>query len=121
VNVSVKEDLEVVSGKIKTFVDGVNGVLGFIQKQNALNADSDTSATLGGDGILRSIENRIRRLVQNPQLGVAGPIKRLAQLGIQFNRAGTLAFEQEKFNTALMKDPGAVQAFLAGDGFSTGF
>lgn len=121
VNISVKENLEVVSGKIKSFVDGVNGVLGFIQKQNSLNADSDTSSTLGGDGMLRSIENRIRRLIQNPQLGVSSTINRVAQLGIEFNRAGTLNFDQEKFNSALMKDPSAVQSFLAGDGVVSGF
>lgn len=121
VNLTVKEDMEVVSGKIKSFVDGVNGVLGFIQKQNSLNADSDTSSTLGGDGLLRNIENRLRRLVQNPQYGVAGSVNRLNQLGIEFNRSGTLNFEQEKFNKALVEDPGSVQAFLAGDGFNTGF
>lgn len=121
VNISVKEDMEVVSGKIKTFVDAVNGVLGFIQQQNSMNADTDTSSTLGGDGLLRSVESRLRRLIQNPQYGIRGSINRLSQLGIEFNRSGTLNFEQERFNSALIKDPGSVQAFLAGDGFATGF
>lgn len=121
INVSVKEDLEVVSGKIKSFVDGVNGVLGFIQQQNSMNADTDTSSTLGGDGILRNIESRLRRLIQNPQYGVSGSINRIGQLGIQFGRSGTLTFEQEAFNKTLMQDPASVQAFLVGDGFNTGF
>jgi flagellar hook-associated protein 2 len=121
INVSVKENMEVVSGKIKTFVDGVNGVLGFIQQQNTLDSKTDTSATLGGDGLLRSLENRIRSLIQNPQYGVNGSIKRLNEVGIEFNRSGTLTFDEKKFNSTLMRDPASVQAFLAGDGFSTGF
>lgn len=121
VNISVKEDREVVAGKIKGFVDGVNGVLGFIQQQNALSKDSDTSSTLGGDSLLRSIENRFRSLVQNPQYGVGGDINRLNQLGITFNRNGLLEYDEKKFNETLARNPNGVQRFLAGDGFSSGF
>ncbi len=121
VNISVRENREVVSGKIKSFVDGMNGVLGFIQSQNKLNEKSDTSSTLGGDGLLRSIENRMRRLIQNQQMGVGGSINRLNQLGITFNRNGTLTFEEERFNQVLAKDPVGVQKFFAGNGFDTGF
>lgn len=121
VNVSIKEDMEVVSGKVKDFVEGVNKVLGFIQKQNAMDANTDTTSTLGGDGLLRSVENRIRRIIQGPIYGVNSPIQRLSQLGIQFNRNGTLQYDEEKFNTALLKDPVGVKNFLAGDGFDIGF
>jgi flagellar hook-associated protein 2 len=121
VNITVKEDREVVAGKVKTFVDGMNEVLKFIQQQNALSKDTDTSSTLGGDSLLRSIENRMRSLIQNPQYGVKGSINRLNQIGISFNRSGVLEYDEKKFNDTLAKDPGAVQRFLAGDGFSVGF
>jgi flagellar hook-associated protein 2 len=94
--------------------------LSFIQQQNALTKESDTSATLGGDGILRSIEMRMRSLIQNPQYGT-GSVNRLAQLGVQFGRNGTLEYKEEEFKKALATDPGGVQKFLAGDGFATGF
>jgi flagellar hook-associated protein 2 len=121
VNITVKEDREVVAGKVKTFVDGMNEVLKFIQQQNTLGKDTDTSSTLGGDSLLRSIENRMRSLIQNPQYGVNGSINRLNQIGISFNRSGVLEYDEKKFNDTLAKDPGAVQRFLAGDGFSVGF
>jgi flagellar hook-associated protein 2 len=121
VNITVKEDREVVAGKVKTFVDGMNEVLKFIQQQNALSKDTDTSSTLGGDSLLRSIESRMRSLIQNPQYGVKGSINRLNQIGIAFNRSGVLEYDEKKFNDTLAKDPGAVQRFLAGDGFSVGF
>jgi flagellar hook-associated protein 2 len=121
VNVSVKEDLEVVTGKVKTFVDGVNAVLSFIQQQNTMNEKTDTSQTLGGDGLLRSIEMRMRRLIQDPHYGHDSTITRLAQLGITFNRNGTVDYKEETFNKTLASNPAAVQKFLAGDGFNTGF
>lgn len=121
VNISVKEDREVVTGKIKTFVDAVNGVLSFIQQQNALTRESDVTNTLGGDSLLRSVETRLRSLIQNPQLGVGSDINRLNQVGIAFNRNGVLEYDEKKFNTTLAGNPNGVQKFLAGDGFSTGF
>ncbi len=121
VNISVKEDMEVVTGKVKGFVDALNDVLSFIQQQNAMDKDTDTSKTLGGDSIIRTIQGKLERLVQNPQMGIDGPIKRLNQLGIAFNRNGTVDYKEETFNQALARDPMAVQKFLAGDGFNTGF
>jgi len=120
VNLTVTEDRQVVSGKVKSFVDAYNAVLSFIQQQNNLNEHTDTSASLGGDGLLRSVEMRLRALVQNPQYGT-GSVSRLAQIGIEFQRNGTLQYSEDKFNKALANDPNAVQKFLAGDGFSTGF
>src|SRR4051812_31749773 len=99
----------------------MNGVLAFIQQQNKLDKSTDTSKTLGGDGMLRSVEMRMRQLVQNPQYGVKGAIRSLNQVGIQFNRTGTLDFDQKKFNAVLGSNPDAVQAFFVGDGFATGF
>ena len=119
--VNVKEDTEVISGKIKTFVDAYNGALGFIQAQNKMSEKTDTSKTLGGDGLLRSIENNLRRLIINPQFGVQSSISRVSDLGIEFNRNGTLNFNQEKFNTMLAKKPQDVAGFLRGDGFNVGF
>ncbi len=121
VNISVKEDQEVVSGKVKSFVDGINGVLSFIQSQNAMTKDTDTSSTLGGDSLLRNTENRLRSLIQNPQMGVGSTVTRVSQLGIVFTRNGTIEFDEKRFNETLARDPQSVQKFLAGDGFSTGF
>jgi flagellar hook-associated protein 2 len=121
VNISVKEDTELVSGKIKTFVDGMNGVLQFIQAQNKLDKATDTTKTLGGDSLIRSVEQRIHALIQQPQYGIKGGISMLNQLGIVFNRTGTLDFDQKKFNTTLATNAEGVQAFFVGDGYSTGF
>ncbi|MEQ1876361.1 MAG: flagellar filament capping protein FliD, partial [Bdellovibrionia bacterium] len=121
INVGVKEDREVVSGKIKGFVDASNAVLGFIQKQNQMNESTDTSATLGGDNLLRSVESAMRRLLQDQQPGTGSNIKSLSQLSIAFNRNGLLDFNQEKFNAVLAKQTEDVRLFFGGDGFATGF
>lgn len=124
IKVHVKEDYEKIAGKIQKFIEAYNGALGFIQGQAKLQKGSDGReklGPLGGDGMLRSIEGSLRRIIQNPVYGVQSSITQLNQLGIEFNRNGTLNFSQEKFNKALNSDPKAVGAFLRGDGFNTGF
>jgi flagellar hook-associated protein 2 len=124
VAITVKEDLEVISGKIKSFVDAYNGVLGFIQAQHKLTKDKtgkERLGPMGGDGLLRTLESSFRRLILNPQYSAESSIKLISELGVEFNRNGTLNFSQDKFNKMLANDPKSVAAFLRGDGFSTGF
>lgn len=121
VTINVKEDMEAVSGKVKSFVDGVNEVLGFIQKQNSLTQESDTTSTLGGDVVLRTIEARMRSMLQSPVYGTGSNITMLNEIGISFSRNGTLEFKEDKFNTKLKQNPDDMQRFLTGDGFNTGF
>jgi flagellar hook-associated protein 2 len=124
VRISIKENMEVISGKIKSFVEAYNSALSWIQGQHKLQknaAGKDTLGPLGGDSLVRNIENRLRRIIQNPQYGMSGGIERIGQLGIEFNRNGTLNFSEEKFNKALSSDPKGVAGFLRGDGFATGF
>lgn len=120
VNVSVKENREAVNTKVTEFVKAMNEVLAFIQQQSQVNEHTDTSRTLGGDSMIRSIQNRLRRMIQDPQYGV-GSINRLNQLGIEFNRTGTLSLNEDKFNQVMASNPDEVRKFFVGDGFATGF
>ncbi len=119
VNITVKEDHAKINLKIKTFVDSMNAVLSFIQQQNHLDEHTDTSRTLGGDILLREVQDRLTSLIQNPQYGV-GNIKYLWQVGIQITRDGILKLDQDKFKAALAKSPEDVRKFFVGDGFKTG-
>ena len=121
ITVGVKEDYEMIVGKAEEFVKATNGVLGFIQQQNALNEKSDTSKTLGGDSLLRTIETRIRNLAQSQMFGIKGSIRRLSDIGITFQRNGQLQLDKKKFDSVLSRNAKDVGMFLAGDGFSVGF
>ena len=121
VHIEVKEDAEQILTKFKAFIDSINGVLEFIQKQNQLDESTDTSSTLGGDSLLQSIEFRFRRLIQNRQLGIKGEVKFFSELGVSFNRSGLLDFDANKFQSVMKKSSFSVEQFLYGDGVSVGF
>lgn len=124
IRINVKENTEAISGKIKTFVDAYNGALGFIQGQHKLQKGQngkEALGPLGGDSLLRNVEGALRRIIISPQYGVESPVTRVNDLGIEFNRNGTLNFNQEKFNKVLNSNPAGVAAFFRGDGLQTGF
>ncbi len=124
IRLSVKENTEAVAGKIKAFVDAYNGALGFIQGQSKLQKDAsgkDRLGPLGGDSLTRTVESSLRRVLLNPQIGTGSGIARISELGIEFNRNGTLNFTQEKFQRVLNSNPKDVAAFFRGDGSKVGF
>jgi flagellar hook-associated protein 2 len=121
VALTVKENREAVSGKIDGFVKAMNDVMGFIQTQNHLDEKTDTTKTLGGDQLIRSVESRITQLIQQSQYGVNSRITRLSELGVEITRNGTLKLNEDKFNATLAREPDEVRKFFSGDGFNTGF
>jgi flagellar hook-associated protein 2 len=86
-----------------------NAVSGLVDSYNALRSSiSDLrNGDLGGDGTLRLIENQIRS-VMGDKAGVDGAFKYASQVGISFQKDGTLAFDSTALDTALASDKSAV-------------
>lgn len=123
VTLKVTENYEVISDKLKTFVDSYNAALGFIQNQNKLTPDKDGNprlGPLGGDSMVRMTESRLRSIIQDPQI-TNSKFKRVLELGVEFNRNGTLNLNPEKFNKIVNENPTEVVEFLRGDFVNTGF
>ena len=110
---NIKEDIKSVKGKVQAVIDKINQVLGFIQQQNNLDKDSNTTNTLGGDITLQMLEYKIRQMVITP-LPTEGGYVRLSDVGISFNRGGTLQLQEEKLDKALNTNFEAVAQFFTG-------
>lgn len=115
---SITEDIAKITGKVKAMVDAINGVLEFVNKQNKLDASSDTTKTLGGDTALFTIESRVRRLAFQ-SFGVdpddEEQILHLSDLGIQFEKTGLLEFKEDKFKKKINENFDYVANFFTGD------
>lgn len=123
IKLNVTENYEAISEKIKSFIDSYNAALGFVQGQNKLGTDKSGNprlGPLGGDSMLRMTEGRLRGIIQDAQQ-TKSKYNRIIQLGIEFNRNGTLNFNQEKFTKIVNSEPSEVVEFLRGDLFNTGF
>lgn len=117
---SVKADFPKVIDKVKKVIEGVNGVLDFINKQNQVNESTDTKNTFAGDTSLQNIEFRMRNLSHEGFAAHATSeesfrIYHLSDLGIEFDKKGVLSLKDEKFQKALEKDFEGVAESIAGE------
>jgi flagellar hook-associated protein 2 len=117
---NVKADYPKVIDKVKKVVEGLNGVLEFINKQNQVNESSDTRTTFAGDTSLQNVEFRLRNLMHE---GFASrstsdenfKIYHLSDLGIEFDKAGAISLKEERFQKALEADFEGVAEAVSGE------
>lgn len=123
VKITVTENFDMIGDKFKSFVDAYNGALSFIQAQNKLTETKDGAqrlGPLGGDSMLRMTESRLRGIIQDIQ-DTNSTFRRVAELGVEFNRNGTLDFKVDKFKKAVSENPRNVIEFMRGNMLTTGF
>jgi flagellar hook-associated protein 2 len=122
---NVKADHARVTDKVKKVIEGINGVLDFINKQNAVNESTDTKSTFAGDTSLQNIEFRLRNLMHegfgsHTENEDAFRVVHLSELGIEFDKKGVLQLKEEKFQKALETDFEGIAEVISGErGFVT--
>jgi flagellar hook-associated protein 2 len=102
-SLNISEDIQKSTTKISGFIDLINQALKFINVQNKMNENTDTSRTLGGDIMLQTIESRIRNAVFRPVKTSSGN-QRISALGIQFQKSGLLGLNQNIFFSKFNSD-----------------
>ena len=101
VTVSLAKDTTGISKSITAFVDAYNTLATAVNKQTAYNAATKTGAVLNGDASARSILTGIRGELTKAVSG-AGGLSTLSDIGIAFQRDGTLKLEKPaKLESAL--------------------
>ena len=119
IHISIKEDVQKMGGKVKGLVDQLNGILSFINKQNQVDQASDTRNTFAGDSSLQLVEYRLRNLMHEG-FGVGDPEQdnfrfvHLSSLGIEFDKSGSIAFKEDKFQKYIEKDFEGVTEAITG-------
>ena len=111
--INISEDIDAVGTKVSDLVSKTNAVLKFIKDQNAIDDKTDTSRTLGGDIMLQSLEGRIHAAIFKDITTDTG-LHRVGELGLSFNRGGTLEFDQKKFQALIGSNYNLASQILTG-------
>lgn len=120
VTLTLGRDTEAVVAAIKEMVTAYNAVNSFIGAQFKYNETTESAGALAGDPTLRSVQSRLQsqftQSIRNryTNYGVTG------QVGLEFNRDGSLSLDEEDFNKALEDNFTAVAALFLGDGTDVG-
>ena len=101
---TIARDAESITSAVSGLVDGYNTLMSSIAELR--------NGELSGDGTLRLIESQVRNMIGGV-MGVAGDYKYASQVGITFEKDGTLSFDSAELTAALENDRTAVVDFFS--------
>lgn len=110
-NVTVSVDSGAIKSLVQQLVDKYNAVNKIVNDQFTLNPDSHKQGALAGDASLRGVLARLRREMSAANENGLG-FKFISDIGITFQKDGSLTVNDAKFAEALTKDAAGVGDFF---------
>ena len=106
---TISRDVESVQASVQSFVDAFNEL-------NTLFDDlSGEGDDLEADNTLRSIENQVRAVFNTPPSGLTGSYTYLSEVGVSFQRDGSLSLDTAALETAVNTDFSGMAEMFAND------
>jgi flagellar hook-associated protein 2 len=101
---TVERDNEAVKESVQEFVDAYNNLDSVMEELG--------SGDLQGESVLLSIESQLRSVFNSAATGLSGNYSYLAEVGVTFQKDGTLALDASTLDSALIADfDGVAQLF----------
>nr|WP_315475354.1 flagellar filament capping protein FliD [uncultured Undibacterium sp.] len=100
-SISVAANTAGIQTGITSFVKAYNELNSTIKNLTAYDPNTKKGGLLIGDATTQSIQNQIRRTLSTAVNGLGGGVTSLAQIGISFQKDGSLAIDSGKLTTAL--------------------
>jgi flagellar hook-associated protein 2 len=107
VTLDVQFDKGKLNSALGSLVSAYNGA------NKAIAAASAKGAVLQGDSVVLGLQRRLRAIVSDAQRGLGGGLSSLSQLGISFQKDGSLALDSAKLSAALASHSGDALALAA--------
>ncbi|NDP63949.1 flagellar filament capping protein FliD [Polaromonas sp.] len=98
---TVQKDTDSAGDAIATFVNAFNSLQSVAKRLTAFDAASKSGAVLLGDSTLRNIQVGIRSALTSAQTDDGSGLTMLSQVGVSFQKDGTLALDSTKLKAAL--------------------
>lgn len=118
---TLTRDTASVQSAIQAFVKAYNDANKAIVDATAYNSQTGKGAVLNGDSTARSIQTQLRSVFSTPVPGAPTGSSMLADIGISFQRDGTLGIDSAKLSAAMTSTSKDLVALFAGTGTSKGF
>jgi flagellar hook-associated protein 2 len=117
-SLTVARDSTAINTAASGFVEAYNSLASQIKSRSAYGSDAKTAGTLAGDGTLRTMQDQLRSIFNTPASG--GTLTSLAQVGISFQKDGSLLLDSSKLDSAISTDFSDVtNLFSSSTGFAT--
>lgn len=98
---SVSYDTGTAKAWVQGFVKSYNDIQATLSSLSSYNSSTKTGAILQGDFTVQSIQARLRSTLNTAVAGATGSYATLSQIGVAFQKDGTLAADDSKLQAAL--------------------
>lgn len=99
-NVAVSFDRSSIASSVQAFVKAYNEANKALRELGAYNAETKVAGPLQGDAIVRTVQGQLAAALRGNLTYSAGGLSNLTQIGLTFNRDGSLALDQGKLTSA---------------------
>jgi flagellar hook-associated protein 2 len=103
-NMTVKQDTASIQSAVQAFVAAYNSLNSTISNLSKYDLVNKKAAVLTGDSALNSLKSQLRTVFNTPLSKAGGGLTALSDVGIIFQKDGTLALNTSKLNS-VMNDP----------------
>jgi flagellar hook-associated protein 2 len=110
--VSVTRDTATITSAVNGFVKAYNDLNKTLSNLTAYNPETRQGGALVGDSTVRSIQTRMRGML-NTMLDNAGSLRHLSDIGVSFQKDGTLSVDSGKLQKAISNNSDDVAALFA--------
>ncbi|MDP3844615.1 MAG: flagellar filament capping protein FliD [Oxalobacteraceae bacterium] len=99
--ITLTRDTSNVKSAVESFVKIYNDTNQALRDATAFDTATGKSAVLTGDSTIRSIQSQLRGIFGSPITGAPGGMTILSDVGISFQKDGSLAIDDTKFGAAI--------------------
>lgn len=111
---TVSRDYTAAKTAIASFVTTYNATAKLLSEDLAYNAETKKAGLLQGEGAARSVQQQLRNAVAGAVSGLSTGISTFSELGVSFQRDGTLAFDSAKLDSVLADPTKDIGSLLVG-------
>lgn len=117
-SLTVARDTTAINTAASGFVDAYNALSSQIKSRSAYGTGTTGAGSLAGDGTLRLMQEQLRGIFNTPASG--GTLTSLGQVGISFQKDGSLLLDSSKLNSAISANFSDVSnLFSSSTGYAT--
>lgn len=113
ISVTVARDTTTASASVASFVKAYNDLNTALKNASAYDPTTKQGAILQGDATVLGIQSQVRAALGIPVSNPGGSITTLSQIGVAFQKDGSLALDTTKLNTAISNNFSDVAALFA--------
>lgn len=115
VKLTVARDTSTISTSLASLVKAYNDMAAVFKTETAYDATAKKGATLQGDFTVRNLQAQMRGILGSAVSGTSGVLNTLSDVGVSFQKDGTLKLDQAKLDTAMKNSFADIATLFSSD------